>query len=125
MQRRKVSRRNGTSPRRWTLCYPALVAGPLLCAFAQVADLRTRVRPRPVQSFASTQSLSAGSGAARGEWPAEQWWLAYGDPQLVQLIEEALANAPSMAQAGARLREAAARAGLAGAARMPVLGLNA
>jgi len=99
--------------------------GSLLCACAQVPDLGTTAQPRAVESFASTRSLAAGSGAANGEWPTEHWWLAYGDPQLDRLIDEALANAPSMAQAGARLREAAARSALAGAARLPVLGLNA
>lgn len=83
------------------------------------------MQPRTADSFAVTQSFEAGDDMGVGEWPTEQWWLAYGDPQLDQLIEEALLNAPSLAQAGARLREAAARSGIARAARLPSLGLNA
>jgi len=48
-----------------------------------------------------------------------------GDPQLDRLIDEALATSPTLQQAGARLREAVARAGLAQAALSPNVGLDA
>jgi len=44
--------------------------------------------------------------APAGEWPAREWWTSFNDPQLDRLIAEALANAPTIAQADARLREA-------------------
>jgi multidrug resistance efflux pump len=106
-------------------CYPAIAAVSLLCSYAQVPDLGAPVQPRHVDSFALTQSIGGGDRARVGEWPTEQWWRAHGDPQLDPLIGEALANAPSLAQAGARLREAAARSRLVNAARLPSLGLNA
>src|SRR5690606_33312457 len=36
-------------------------------------------------------------------WPTEQWWHRYQDPQLNQLVDEALAGSPSLAAAQARL----------------------
>lgn len=50
--------------------------------------------------------------------PAHGWWQAFGDPQLDRLMEQALAENPSLVQAIARVREAQSladvrRAGLA------------
>jgi len=45
------------------------------------------------------------------QWPAAQWWQAFGDAQLDRLIERALMDSPSMAVAQARLQQAAAAAG--------------
>jgi NodT family efflux transporter outer membrane factor (OMF) lipoprotein len=42
-------------------------------------------------------------------WPTDQWWRAYGDPQLDALVDEALAGSPSLAIAQARLRAAQAQ----------------
>ncbi|ARP86147.1 efflux transporter outer membrane subunit [Bordetella genomosp. 9] len=39
-------------------------------------------------------------------WPTTQWWERYGDPQLNALVQEALANNPSMTSAQARLAQA-------------------
>ena len=47
------------------------------------------------------------------QWPAAQWWRAYGDPQLNHWVELAAAGAPSLAMAAARVRQAQAMAGLA------------
>jgi len=107
--------------KRFMAGYPSAVAVLLLCACAHVPDAETPAQPRPVQAMASTRSFAA----PLGDWPTDRWWQAFGDPQLNQLIAEALATSPSLEQAGARLREAAARAGLAQAARLPSLGLNA
>jgi multidrug efflux system outer membrane protein len=41
-------------------------------------------------------------------WPAEQWWLAYSDPQLNELIARALKDNPSLAVAQARVASARA-----------------
>lgn len=40
------------------------------------------------------------------QWPSAQWWQSYSDPQLNSLIERALKNAPTMAQAHARVAQA-------------------
>jgi len=101
--------------------YASAGAVALLCACAHIPDVENPAQPRPVQAMASTRTFDA----PLGDWPTDQWWQTFGDPQLSQLIAEALATSPSLEQAGARLREAAARAGLAQAARLPSLGLNA
>lgn len=41
-------------------------------------------------------------------WPAEQWWLAYGDPQLNALVARALQDNPSLAVVQARVAGAQA-----------------
>jgi NodT family efflux transporter outer membrane factor (OMF) lipoprotein len=104
--------------KRWKGCYLSVVALSLLSACANIPDLDAPAQPRPVDARKSFD-------APLGEWPTGQWWQAFGDPQLDQLIAEGLATSPSLEQAGARLREAAARAGLARAARLPSLGLDA
>jgi NodT family efflux transporter outer membrane factor (OMF) lipoprotein len=52
--------------------------------------------------FESARSL-AGQG---GNWPALEWPSQFGDPQLPELIAQALADNPSIAQAQARLAKA-------------------
>ncbi|MDS1141066.1 efflux transporter outer membrane subunit [Pusillimonas sp. SM2304] len=52
-------------------------------------------------------------------WPAEQWWHRYQDPQLDQLIGEALAGSPSLAAAQARLNLANAAVSSARAVQLP------
>lgn len=54
-------------------------------------------------------------------WPGRDWWQRYGDAQLNQLVEEALAASPTMRMAEARVRQAAAVAGVAGALESPQL----
>lgn len=43
---------------------------------------------------------------ARDGWPAARWWTTYGDTQLDALIEQALANAPTMVIARTRVAQA-------------------
>ena len=49
----------------------------------------------------------------------DAWWKNLGDPVLEGLLKEALTSAPSIAEAQARVREARALAGIAGAGRFP------
>lgn len=58
-------------------------------------------------------------------WPAQDWWVNFGDPQLATLIDEALKNNPSLAEAEARARQAQAVADTFNAARMPQAQLDA
>ena len=71
-------------------------------------------------------ALSIGRGVAAtalspAAFPRQDWWAAFGDPQLGRLVAEALAGTPTLALADARVREAMAQAGLADAARRPAL----
>jgi multidrug efflux system outer membrane protein len=56
--------------------------------------------------------------------PRGEWWLAFNDPALTALVNEASANNASLAQAAARLKQARAIAGIAEADRIPQVGVN-
>ena len=58
-------------------------------------------------------------------WPAQDWWVSFGDPQLSTLIDEALKNNPSLDEAEARARQAQAVADTANAARLPSADIEA
>lgn len=92
----------------------------LLLAFCTSACASVpRLGPMPVASTAPTAAAAqtlAGTGSA---WPGEGWWRHYNDPQLSQLIEEALANSPDLAMAAARIRAAEGFAQQAGSALLP------
>ena len=55
-------------------------------------------------SLASAHALTAPAV----EWLSDTWWRRYQDPQLDQLIDDAIANAPSLDVAAARVRRAEA-----------------
>lgn len=59
------------------------------------------------------------AGKRDGQWPVEQWWTAYGDPQLDQLIERGLAQSPTLAVAQARIARAQSASDLSRAADQP------
>jgi len=67
------------------------------------------------QDYAASRSLDAAAAA----WPADDWWTAYGDPQLTALIEEALKEAPDLREADARVRAAEGQTQQVGARRLP------
>lgn len=101
-------------------------AGPLaillLSACASVPDLGPVPLIAPPQAYASDRSLTGDTSTTA--WPDTAWWLGYGDPQLDVLIAEALAGAPDLAIATARVRQADAYAQQAGAARLPTLDVS-
>jgi NodT family efflux transporter outer membrane factor (OMF) lipoprotein len=90
----------------------ALVLGA--CAAIPHQDLS---RPRTSQSFATAQTFTAPAAA----WPGDQWWRAYGDTQLDQLIDEALVGSPDIAVAKSRLDKAQSSVSVARAALLPTL----
>lgn len=58
-------------------------------------------------------------------WPARDWWKSLGDPQLNNLISEALRDSPDMQVAAARTHQANAQAYAANAERMPTVDADA
>jgi multidrug efflux system outer membrane protein len=56
--------------------------------------------------------------------PRGEWWLAFQDPGLTELVDEASKNNASLAVAAARVKQARAIAGIAQAERMPQVGLG-
>ena len=95
-----------------------LVSG---CAGLPADDARAQLKP--ATQYAAERSFSGQTGQ-KAQWPADAWWTAYGDAQLDRLIDEALAGAPSIAVAEARLRRAQALAGIAQAAKLPQVSAN-
>lgn len=54
---------------------------------------------------------------ATSQWPVQDWWKAYGDPQLNQLMDHALATSPTLATARSRLVRAQSAIDLTRSAR--------
>ncbi|MDY0749069.1 efflux transporter outer membrane subunit [Paucibacter sp. R3-3] len=90
----------------------------LLTACASTGGLSTHGKLMDVQQLASAQSLSV-VALSPAAWPTEQWWEVFGDPQLDQLIRQALKEQPSLRIAAARVRQAHAVTGIIGASLSP------
>ena len=98
-----------------------LASAAALAGCATVPKLGEAPKPAQATAFAAARSFTAPAA----EWPADRWWTAYGDAQLTGLMDEALAGAPSLAEAAARARAAAGRAQEARGATLPSLSANA
>jgi outer membrane protein, multidrug efflux system len=120
--------------------FPELVAahassaGPRLCKFAALAWAvaalgactvgpdyvapKMSVPAAYSETARSTTTASAQSPAVRGA-ADDAWWTNFNDPVLNRLIEAAQQTAPDLAEAQARVREARAMRGVAGAAEYP------
>ncbi len=98
-----------------------LCSALVLAGCAQLPDMGKLVQPRTSDAFQSQASLTAPAA----QWPTEKWWVAYGDPQLDALIDEALRDAPDLAAASARLQQADAVMQMTGSALKPQLSANA
>jgi NodT family efflux transporter outer membrane factor (OMF) lipoprotein len=88
---------------------------------AQIPSLSPPAAVRSIDQLGSSRSLTAQAAP----WPKDEWWQAYGDPQLNSLIGEALRDSPNLAVALARLRQAGAMSQEAGAPLMPEVTGNA
>jgi NodT family efflux transporter outer membrane factor (OMF) lipoprotein len=88
---------------------------------AHLPDLGPAPALKRIEQLGSARSLSAPVTA----WPGDHWWRAYDDPQLNELIDEALRDSPNLAIAQARLRQAGAAVQGAGAALKPEVTGNA
>src|SRR6476646_8508034 len=89
------------------------------CAPLSARDAQRAMKP--IGQYATEQSFAAPAA----QWPSATWWTTYGDPQLGALIDEALAGAPSIAIAQARLERAQASAQITGAATQTQVSANA
>jgi NodT family efflux transporter outer membrane factor (OMF) lipoprotein len=90
----------------------------VLAGCASTHGLKPEATMTGVDNLAAGNSLAAANLDASA-WPAQDWWKRFGDPQLDQLVDEAVAGSPSLKVALARAREAAALAEQADAARSP------
>lgn len=80
--------------------------------------------PRLDAAALALSPAQAGLGAQPGPALAADWWVGFKDAHLDALIRRALAEAPSLAAARARIARAAAATENASAAEQPVLGLS-
>jgi multidrug efflux system outer membrane protein len=95
---------------------------PLLGAIV-LAGCATQVPPAP-EATRVTPPATWRTPAAQTAKVEPQWWRAFGDPVLTQLVERALANNTDIAIAAARVREARAQERLARSQLFPSLDLG-
>jgi NodT family efflux transporter outer membrane factor (OMF) lipoprotein len=110
---RQISRRDGSLRAMKAGLSVMLVA--LLSACVNYAGIRSDKQMAEPQQFQTTQSLPA----ENGHWPAPNWADQFGDAQLKALIDEALKNSPTIAQARARIAAAQAYSETAKASTLP------
>ncbi|MEP6996841.1 MAG: efflux transporter outer membrane subunit [Betaproteobacteria bacterium] len=99
-----------------------VLASVLIGGCASTAGLSTQATPRTAGEFAAERSLAGVPLAA--SWPRSDWWKSLNDPQLDQLIDEALTGSPSLRVAEARTRQALAVAGVAQSALFPQVNVD-
>ena len=99
---------------------PVIVIGLALSGCANIPELGDLLPYRQAPSDQMLQHVASD----QQQWPSDQWWLAYHDPQLDTLIQEAFKKSPDMDLAAARLRSAQAIAEQAGATLYPELIAN-
>jgi len=96
------------------------VSALALAACAEVPKLGPKAVEKAAASYATDQSFAAPAS----EWAADRWWDAYGDAQLSTLIDEAIANSPTLAQSKARLESADAQVMQSQSALLPTASAN-
>ena len=99
-----------------------LGATALLEACAHVPKLGPKPALRSAQDITAARSFTA---QPRATWPTEDWWRAFGDPQLDRLIQQGLSGSPDLDIAVARVRAAQAQLREAGGALGPQGQVNA
>jgi NodT family efflux transporter outer membrane factor (OMF) lipoprotein len=82
------------------------------------------VAPGPVMLAPNALASAHALTAPAVDWPSDAWWRRYQDPQLDRLIDEAIASAPSLEVAAARVRRAEAMTDQMRASDLPQLTLG-
>ena len=100
------------------------LATAVLSGCASTRGLQPELTPNHPDALTAGQSFKNAKVSAAA-WPTYDWWHTWGDPQLDALIAEALAGAPGLEAADARVRKAASQAGLADDARRPHVSASA
>ena len=100
----------------------AMVAAVLLSACATAPEYRKPALDMPAawKVEAPWREGTPNDGAPKGPW-----WQGFGDPQLDQLEQQALAGSPTLALASARLAQARAVLAAASAGLYPQVGVSA
>ena len=101
-----------------SLIVTACAVGPDYVAPTRQVPASFSEAPANTPAAKGTQAHDNGTQAHEID---DAWWKILGDPVLEALIEKALTSAPSIAEAQARVREARALTGVAGADRYPTV----
>jgi len=96
----------------------ALFVTLLAAGCASMNGLSTQASMDSANKLAAQKSL-ADAAVSAAAWPATDWWHSFNDPQLDQLMNEALAGSPTLKVAAARTRKALAFADVSKAALLP------
>ncbi|WP_220667919.1 multidrug resistance outer membrane protein MdtQ [Raoultella ornithinolytica] len=107
-----------------TLRKSVLAGFPLVIALAGCAPSHDIGEPPPQQIPASHVSMDL-PAAVKNSWPQSNWWQDYHDPQLNNLNQRALANAPDMQIAEQRIKLAEAQARMSQASLGPEMDFSA
>jgi multidrug efflux system outer membrane protein len=86
----------------------ATLAGAVLALLSGCLSVPADTK-RPAMTGLARAQHAPGITLPADAWPAEQWWTAYGDPQLDSLVQRALQDNPSLAVAQARVESASAQ----------------
>jgi len=90
-----------------------------LCTSVSACAAVPHLGPAAVSRADTVTAEASSLNGTAADWPADGWWDRYADPQLSQLMGEALAQSPDLAAAAARIRVADGFARQAGAALLP------
>lgn len=96
------------------------LSAPLALILAACAPQHPTVSPEKTQSV----NASVNTRLSHTDWPKNDWWTAYHDPQLTSLIAKALRDAPDMHIARQRITLAEAQAKATMAADGPQVELS-
>src|SRR5437763_4942776 len=102
----------------------SLAATLFIAGCASMQGIAPQSSVRDTNALAAARSLE-GARISPAAWPQHDWWVAYRDPQLSALIEEALKGSPTLNIAAARTRKALAFAASARANELPRVDANA
>ncbi|WP_144174248.1 efflux transporter outer membrane subunit [Pseudomonas sp. Kh13] len=80
--------------------------------------------PIPASGIATPPAWQGEAATPSAQLPTAQWWQAFASSELDRLVQHALHNAHDLAAATARVRQAQARAVIAGAPLLPELKLG-
>lgn len=95
----------------------------VLTAILTIAGCASTGKIAPQDSLNDASTLDVGSAIRAAnedaQWPAQEWWREYRDPQLDAWIARATHGSPTLAMAAARVREAQQQAGVARSELLP------
>jgi NodT family efflux transporter outer membrane factor (OMF) lipoprotein len=118
MNSRKIGEISDARPRRPFAARASAVVLLILLGGCSFSDLKPQSRILPPGEAGETLANSGITLSPAG-WPTETWWTSFHDPQLNTLVEEALADSPTLRAASARMRQAGALEAIEGASLLP------